>query len=106
MEAFMNALTTDPINTLIYLAIVVIVIYAAIKIGGALLKIGLLFVAIYLIYNLWSNGIVNDPRLNNIQTGDIISTQLNNMYPETKTSSEPLDMSIIPNINWNNTPHP
>lgn len=106
MEAFMNSLATDPINTLLYLAIVVIVIYAAIKIGGALLKIGLLFVAIYLIYNLWSNGIVNDPRLNNIQTGDIISTQLNNMYSETKTPSEPLDMSTIPNINWNNTPHP
>lgn len=105
MEAFMNSLTTDPINTLLYLAIVVIVIYAAIKIGGALLKIGLLFVALYLIYNLWSNGIVNDPRIDNIQTGDIISTQLNNIYPETKTPSKPLDTSTTPSINWNTAPH-
>lgn len=103
MEAFIHALTTDPIGTLLYIAIVVIVIYAAIKIGGTLLKIGLLFVALYLIYNLWTTGITNDPRINNISNGDIISTRLSNLTPETAT---PLDFSTPPNINWNNTSHP
>ncbi len=106
MESFIHALTSDPVNTLIYLAVVVVVIYAAIKIGGTLLKIGLLFVALYLIYNLWTTGIANDPRINNIPTGDIISSQLTNLTPETPDPATPLEFSTPPNINWNNTPHP
>lgn len=95
MEAFINSLTTDPINTLIYLAIVVIVIYAAIKIGGVLLKIGLTLAAIYLIFNLWSTGIENEPRLNNLQPSNIVNTQ-----------HEPITLPTIPTPVWNNTPHP
>ena len=64
METLINALTTDPIGTLFYIGVIAIVIYAAIKIGGALLKIGLTIAAIYLIYNFWAAGITNDPHLN------------------------------------------
>lgn len=64
METLINALATDPIGTLFYIGVIVIVIYAAIKIGGTLLKIGLTIAAIYLIYNFWAAGIANDPHLN------------------------------------------
>ena len=75
METLINALATDPIGTLFYIGVIAMVIYAAIKIGGVLLKIGLTIAAIYLIYNFWATGIANDPHLNAEPTSTTAITQ-------------------------------